>query len=60
LQNDQSTEKGIKKNEMDGACDAHGREEKCVQSSGGKAGRKNDLEDQGIDGNVGPKWTLGR
>jgi hypothetical protein len=39
----------------------HGREEKRVQGFGGKAQRKKDhLEDQGIDGRMGSKWTLGR
>jgi hypothetical protein len=34
--------------------------EKRVQGFGGKARRKNHLEDQGVDGRMGSKWTLGR
>jgi hypothetical protein len=43
------------------ACGTHGRGEKRVQGFGGKARRRKDhLEDQGVDGRMGPKWTLGR
>jgi hypothetical protein len=38
----------------------HGRGEKPVQGFGGIARRKIDhLKDQGVDGRVGSKWTLG-
>jgi hypothetical protein len=44
-----------------GACGTHGRGEKRVQGFGGKAERKkDDLEDQGVDGRMGSKRTLGR
>jgi hypothetical protein len=35
-----------------GVYGTHGRGEKCVQGFGGK--------DQGVDGRMGSKWTLGR
>jgi hypothetical protein len=39
----------------------HGRGEKRVRGFYGKARRKKDLlEDQGVDGRMGSKWTLGR
>jgi hypothetical protein len=35
--------------------------EKLLQSFGGKASKeKNQLKDQGVDGRMGSKWTLGR
>jgi hypothetical protein len=34
----------------------HGRGEKCVHGFG----RKVRLKDQGVDGRMGSKWTLGR
>jgi hypothetical protein len=44
-----------------GACGTHGRGEKRVHGFGGKARRKKDhLKDQGVDGRMGSKWTLGR
>jgi hypothetical protein len=43
------------------ACGTHGRGEKRVEGFGGKTQRKKDhLEDQGVDGRMGSKWTLGR
>jgi hypothetical protein len=43
------------------ACGTHGRGEKSVQGFGGKARRKNShLKDQGVDGKMGSKWSLGR
>jgi hypothetical protein len=47
-------------NEVGGACGTHGRGEKRVQGLGGKARQKDHLKDQGIDGRMGSKWTLGR
>jgi hypothetical protein len=44
-----------------GACSTHGRGEKRVQDFGGKARReRSHLEDQGVDGRMESKWTLGR
>jgi hypothetical protein len=44
-----------------GAYGTHCRGEKRVQGFGGKARRKKiHLEDQGVDGRMGSKWTLGR
>jgi hypothetical protein len=44
-----------------GACGTHGRGEKRVQGFGEKARRKkNHLKDQGVDGKMESKWTLGR
>jgi hypothetical protein len=34
--------------------------EESVQGFGGKAQRKEHLEDQGIDGRMGSEWILGR
>jgi hypothetical protein len=43
------------------ASGTHGRGEKRVQGCSGKARReKNHLEDQGVDGRMGSKWTLER
>jgi hypothetical protein len=42
------------------ACGTHGRGEKRVQGFGGKARGKEHLEDQGVDGRMGSKRTLGR
>jgi hypothetical protein len=43
------------------ACGTHGRGEKRVQVFDGKDGRKKGhLKDQGVDGKMGSKWTLGR
>jgi hypothetical protein len=37
-----------------GTCGTHGRGEKRVK------GERDHLEDQGVDGRMGSKWTLGR
>jgi hypothetical protein len=42
------------------ACGTHGRGEKSVQGFDGKPRREDHLKDQGIDGRMGSKWTLGR
>jgi hypothetical protein len=43
-----------------GACSTHGRGEKLIQDFSGKARRQNTLEEEGVDGRMGSKWTLGR
>jgi hypothetical protein len=43
-----------------GACGTHGTGEKRVQVFGGKPEGKDHLKDQGVDGRMGSKWTLGR
>jgi hypothetical protein len=43
------------------ACGTHGKGQKRVQGFSGKAPKKKDqLKDQGIDGRMVSKWTLGR
>jgi hypothetical protein len=42
------------------ACGMHGRGEKHVQGSGDRPKGKDHLKDQGVDGKMGSKWTLGR
>jgi hypothetical protein len=42
------------------ACGTHGRGEKHVQGLVAKPEGKDHLKDQGIDGRMGSKWTLGR
>jgi hypothetical protein len=39
---------------------AWGRGEKVYRVLVGKTEGKNDLKDQGVDGRMGSKWTLGR
>jgi hypothetical protein len=43
-----------------GACGTYGRGKESVQGFGGKAIRKDHLEDQGVDGRMGSVWILGR
>jgi hypothetical protein len=44
-----------------GACGTHGRGEKLVQGFWWKSSKEKDhLKDQGVDGRMGSKWTLGR
>jgi hypothetical protein len=50
----------MKDNEVGGACGTHGRGEKRVQGFGGKARGRDHLKDQGVDGRMQSKWTLGR
>jgi hypothetical protein len=43
-----------------GARGTHGREEKLVQGFGGESPKERDhLIDQGVDGRMASKWTLG-
>jgi hypothetical protein len=43
------------------ACGTHGRGEQRVQRFGGESPKEKDnLKDQGLDGGMGSKWTLGR
>jgi hypothetical protein len=43
----------IKDNEVGGTCGTHGRGEEHVQGFDGKAGMREPLEDQGVDGRMG-------
>jgi hypothetical protein len=45
---------------MGGECGTHGRGQKRVQSFGGKPEGKEHLKEQGVEGRMGSKWTLGR
>jgi hypothetical protein len=43
-----------------GTCGTHGRGEKSVQGFGGKPEERDHLKDQGVDGRMVSKWTVGR
>ena len=48
-----------KKNEKDGVCSAYGGQERCIQDFGGKPeGKRDHLEDPGVDGRIILIWIF--